>query len=651
MPSQGQSTAQDGLRWLEISDFSAGMITNSDFANTAAGDTFSGSANPVPGTILGQAQSAVGCISLPNGGLAPLPGYVGTIQVPEPPAGEFSIINGFFINGPIVYNGGDYPLIDSLVVGYLTIDTTGHLSDWYLIDLSVQGTTLLNSSYIIDDLNLAWPKSLWCNMTGDTTRMNGWNAESATVSELPPGSSYDGTPTLAMAYWSNPYLIEGVIYCYPDPSSPPMPILNPGGVSPSSAAPYDAMFSDNEILSWDSGGGVYVATSYPLDGALFDVICHQNRVVCLRTPGGNATPDATQIDQAWGPNGLAVYANEFFDYPDPPNGNTLPLVPYPDGSGSTYASVQDEVFVQEHPFGHGAWGSISASELFLVKNSGGAYVIQGDLNAPTVTRLPGVTSTYGQMCRTADTPIGLVYASKNRGIWVWNGTNQAVKLSSALEDSSFLPSWNGAALNHGPAVDCRSWGGWLLVSNNWLMDTTSGGWWQLPLTTHASPDTYRELAGYTWYGVSWDGDYLYAAQNCIPTSDAGTGHNIDIFSRLVPASTYTWTSYPVRPPDIYKNRPMDIEEVVIRAQGVGTITVTLTGLGGSSSSATTSPSDTLTFTSQAQPVVLRMRSVIKNVTDVIVNVTSEATTPGQPAPILYSIAVGYSEQAQPVNAT
>ena len=57
---------------------------------------------------------------------------------------------------------------------------------------------------------------------------------------------------------------------------------------------------------------------------------------------------------------------------------------------------------------HGAWGSISASELFLVRHSGGGYVISGDLNSPTVTRLPGVTSTNGIVQVAGQTPIGLV---------------------------------------------------------------------------------------------------------------------------------------------------------------------------------------------------------------------------------------------------
>ena len=63
-----------------------------------------------------------------------------------------------------------------------------------------------------------------------------------------------------------------------------------------------------------------------------------------------------------------------------------------------------EVFVQENPFGYGAWGSISASELFLVKNRQGGVVIQGDLNSPTVTSRCPASPSYGVMSRGGSRP-------------------------------------------------------------------------------------------------------------------------------------------------------------------------------------------------------------------------------------------------------
>ena len=478
-------------------------------------------------------------------------------------------------------------------------------------------------------------------MTGDTTRASGFLYPLDTPSGAlnPIEESFYGTPTLAMGWWRNLGISEGQTFIYPDPSNPPYPVLNPSGASPVNPYPFTTLFSDNQILTFD--GTNYGVTDYSLVSGLYDIVCHQNRIIGLRA-----------IPQNWGALGPVVYANELFDYPDPPGGLALPLYTADDGS-TQYRTVQDEVFVQEHPFGHGAWGSISASELFLVKHNGGGYVIMGDLNAPTVIRLPGVTSTYGMMSRTADTPIGLVYASRDRGLWAWNGGNTSAKISTVLEDSSFATNTStvdNIQFIHGPEVDCRPWGDWLVASNNWLMNTGTGSWWQLPYTTYDSTGDARKLEGYTWYGTSADGRYLYAAEQfqygIVPTQSTAY---IDVFDRLTPSNAYSWTSYAIRPPDLYQNRVMDITEVAIRAQGSGTIQITLTGPGGDSGTRM-SPNNTVIFDLLTQPDIMRRRTSVKNADDIIIEVIATGSA-GLPAPILYSISIGYSENATPTNRT
>jgi hypothetical protein len=274
--------------------------------------------------------------------------------------------------------------------------------------------------------------------------------------------------------------------------------------------------------------------------------------------------------------------------------------------------------------------------LFLVKNRIGGVVIQGDLNSPTVTVLPGVQPTYGLMSRGASTSIGFVYPSNDRGMWAWNGSNTATKISEQLEDNFFSnPSINSLGIERGPTVDIHRWGDWIIVTNDYLFDTNTGGWWKMPNGTLGS---ISSPVGHQWYQSSSDGDTLYAAYP-IPTSSVA----IDCYSRLAPVTTYLWESYPMRPPNADKNRNIDIREVVVRAQGDGTVTINLTGLQGTTTGVQ-SPSATLTFETtpdQTQPSMQRITGGM-TAQDVQIEIESGGAG-GAAAPIVYSVAIGYVE--------
>jgi len=336
--------------------------------------------------------------------------------------------------------------------------------------------------------------------------------------------------------------------------------------------------------------------------------------------------------------GSYTYAggNEMWTYTDPPNGLAL------------LDSI--EVFVQEDPNGYGAWGSQSASELFLVKNRIGGVVISGDLNSPTVTVLPGVTPTYGLMSRGASTSIGFVYASQDRGLWAWNGGNTSQKISENLDDNFML---NGEVagptptvpIERGPVVDIHRWGDWIVCTNDWLFDTNLGGWWKLPTGTLGDGQNHQ------WFQSSSDGNTLYAAY-AVPSASCA----IDVYTRIntsgnvTPSSTFSWESYPIRPPTVTKNRNIDIREVTVRAQGKGTVTVALTGLQGATGGVV-SPSSTLTFETTpdiTQPSVQRITGGL-NAQDVQIALTSTAESTGA-APIIYSVAIGYTETPAKVSA-
>jgi hypothetical protein len=550
------------LIWITIEDFTPGVITNSQMAFSTANNPPVPGTAPVPGNKTGQAQAAVGCIALPNGGLGPLPGLLTPIPPPVTPT-TLGMINGLFTVGPL--NGGD-----QIFYGQVTVDG----SDNAILNLAhiVAGGSII-PDIIETVMTAAVPQT--STLTGDTTAVietiSGITAEVA---------------TLAIAYWNSGGTTVGYIWLYPDPTNA------------SSDVPLTLTSSSV------SGRDVFA-----------DVLTHQNRIVGLA---------ARTV--SWG-SLSTVTANELFDYTDPPS--------------SLSYGAQDETFIAEHPFGHGTWGSINASELFLVKHTGGGYFIEGDLNNPTVVHLPGVISTYGLMCRGVASTIGFVYASNNRGLWAWQGGSSSVKISEALEDDFFVNpgvEFTQLPIVHGPTVDCRQWGDWIVVTNDWLLDTNTGGWWQLPPGSDGTPHLF--------YAESSDSDTLYASL-VVPTTHAA----IDVYSHLRPTSTFSWTSYPMRLSQGSKDRNYVIEAVVIRVMGHGTVEVTLTGTGGSSNVGATAPSQTLSFDSPHQPVMLMVRTglVAQDVTVNVVCTTFDLVNHG-PAPVIYSIALGYFEQ-NPVSAT
>ena len=268
-------------------------------------------------------------------------------------------------------------------------------------------------------------------------------------------------------------------------------------------------------------------------------------------------------------------------------------------------------------------------------------VIQGDLNSPTVTSLPGVTPSYGVMSRAAQTPVGFVYASGDHGLWAWNGGNVSQKISEALEDNFFVNealvgNLNPAAqIYRGPTVDIVPWGDWIVVTNDWVMDTNTGGWWQLGPVTGGTP--------HLWYGTSWDGNSLYASI-AVPTNE----YFMDVYSRTSPSTSWVWESYPIRIGTDAKNVNYLVKEVVVRAQGLGTIAVNVTGILDSTSVGLSSPvaDGVLTYNSvddNSQPAMKRLTMGLV-AQDVTIEIAAQGADENTPAPILYSIAIGYEEQ-------
>lgn len=577
----------DPLTWFSITDFSPGIIQNSNFAFGTS------PTNPVPylkSPGAAQLELTTNCIALPSGGLGPLPGIA--LQVVDTNAITPSYVNGTLAYGPIgtdlrVPSGNDELLIsyEKLVTGTRTWTLNGY-------------RPATNTSFVvISESNTSNTAAVQaCSMV--LTQLNKTDPTVTGVSRVVFSHNTMGTVGS----------VADIVDCamYPSWTTP-----HTGGTT--------ALTNPPGVQAW--------------------VIGHQNRVVLL-----------AEVTAGWTTSGVAganeyFYNAEQFDYTEPPNSSVI--------------GGQFENFVQENPLPHGAWGSISASELFMVRQQGGGYVIQGDLNTPTVTRLPGVTSTNGSVQVAALTPIGLVYGSANNGVWVWNGGNVSVKLSPQLNDDFFMQTYTTpfAASTAGPMFNFNTLGDLIYCPNGWVFSITLNSWWKwqtppvsgTPFTLNdptvgvlngpgvlQTPGSFGPMS---WFWPTYDGTGMWCFPQFISTSGAPSAYKV---SRLTPSTSYSWQSYPM---PFTQNRQVSIRQVSVRAQGTGTITVSFNNPRGESS--ITEPA-TLSFTDDEHPNIVQAQAAAKG-TDITMALVSQGAG-SSPAPIIYEVSVGYEVGAE-VNAT
>jgi hypothetical protein len=576
MATRKQSSANTGKRssrtgttpfderwdWITIDDFTPGI-----YSKQQAGAATPGGALPAPHGSC-QATGTFGCIAISSGALVPLPGINGQFDLPQPDAqanlvfGYFNI-SGFFAFGPIGPPAtGASGIPDAIFVGQEWLKTDNTRDIWYsVVKMDQAGQPNEQLAQIVSAV--APTAEQYHGMTFTASRIN-------------PVAPYltPGTPVVVAAWEPPSFSADKHIWVFPDPSNP----------------------ATNTVVDLYTAAGLGAISG--------DILGHQSRIVILEDvtfPFG-------------GDSGDRIPTNEDVSFTDPPNSNIF-------GSGAV--AYQREVFVSEYPNGYGAWGSMSAGELFLVKQQGGGLIVSGDLNSPSVTRLPGVVSTAGMECRAAEMPDGLVYYSRFKGAWIWNGANNSTKLSDQLEDTFiFYPNGPGNMVNI--AVQFEEWGDWILTTNGYLYDTETKGWWIL--------DSFNNN-GYIpqWFAKSYFGENMYVVPMRVTQAQCIGG--IRRYTRGVATNVYNWEGQPLQ---ASLDRVIDIREVVIVAQGANCqINIVLTALDG------TTQTIVFTVNNAAQPVRLRQTAAVKGY-----NVVPEIfafSTVGGPAPIVYSISFGCRE--------
>jgi hypothetical protein len=284
-------------------------------------------------------------------------------------------------------------------------------------------------------------------------------------------------------------------------------------------------------------------------------------------------------------------------------------------------------FDQERPANPGAWGSISTSELLIVKQADGALQIDGDLINPSITKLPAVVPTGPLTQEACGAPDGLIYASANNGAWLWNGGNTSKKISENIRDDFHMMPGD-IIMNY---ESISAWGEWIIFPNNWLRDSRLGGWWRL-----ADPNV--TLFSWSLPSVS-DPTQMYLA----PRRVVGVGvttYPITFISKLLATSSYSWQSHPIQ---TSINRLLDVREVELTATnpnaGTATVILTVTAVDGTTQTATfTLPAN------MTQPSRVRTKVGL-----VGYNIVVKATTlnnVSSPAPIIHEIAIGYHDTHQ-----
>jgi hypothetical protein len=534
----------EGLQWAVISDFTPGIISNSNFAY----GTQPTGAVPFQKPGAAQVAGTQNCIALPNGGLSPLPGVKETLTYPDQLAPSY--MNGALAYGPIGQSAFFPQGGDEILWGSEAYDGTSRQFNLY-------GYQESSSSYF--SIFEAGGPDVQLGLQACTIILTVFNPTDAT-------GLTSGLPRVVFSY----YFMATAGNTEETEFYPPWASTTRGST---------AIDVDFSVPAW--------------------VLGHQNRIVYLVRP---------IMDWAQPIGGPAQHFSgaEFYDYSDPPN--------------TVVIGDQEEYFVQENPTAHGAWGSISASELFLVRDQGGGYVISGDLNAPTVTRLPGVTSTNGAVQIAGQTPIGFVYGSQNNGVWVWNGGNTSTKISAQLNDDFFGLTYTYPTA--GPFFNFNTLGDLIYCPNGYVYSITMNSWWRWGTSDGAQP--------FAWFWPTYDGQGMWCWPQSIQNAALPSVYKV---SRLTPATEYTWESYPMP----FTNEDQVLVRVVsVRAQGEGTIQIFLRNTTGQST--ITLPVN-FTIASPGSPQVLRQQAAAQG-SDITLSLTSTGLS-GGPAPVIYDIRIGW----------
>lgn len=322
-----------------------------------------------------------------------------------------------------------------------------------------------------------------------------------------------GQIVTVMTYVGNPFTpAEGFAKAFPSPSTP------------------------TTVSSINVGDAA--SHSYVFSGA------HQGRIVFNRFIGYNRGPDmAVSVSDNW--------------YWTQTNDDTL--------------ATGQAAFVFENPQGITDFFSMTANELFVVKSVGGGFMVQGDLDDPTLIQLPNVVSPNDRAStvKGCQTSVGVVYSAGQFGMYLWNGGDEVVDIAPQLDTTFCIPDHT----MEGHKGQCARWGKFVVAPLSWLYDTETRAWWRLH-----DPS----LQTVPWWSASGYNGILYGAPHTVAADGLIT---LSRFDPLVATREYTWESHSF---PFTRERHATIRHVSLLAQGADqTIIVTFIDEDGNESAPVT----------------------------------------------------------------
>lgn len=402
-----------------------------------------------------------------------------------------------------------------------------------------------------------------------------------------------GNPTMGCSVMSDQIAGNRILFVFPNPTAP-----------------------GNNTLNFTVGIGG-------------NILGHQGRLVVL-------------VDNAYTVNGgggsQLFMPGEEISFSDPVNSNTFP------------ATLQQQIFWPENLSGYGAWGSLTAGSLLLIKRAYGAVLVEGDIAAPRVTNLPGVQGTGNIVTDAGVTQLGVAYIADRNGLFVWDGGAGSKKISTQLQDYFYREGSLAAGIDvtgtdsgtiipgsfGGPTVQTLQWHDYIMVSGNWMYHIPTGGWWRLDDISTASGQ--RDHLFYRQTSLPFQ-----LAASLVRTSGTTATQNIaNIYSSIVPATSWSWHSHPIR---VSNDEDVELSELILVGQrdtsatGTSTFTVTIYNQDGTTQSVTP-----WTVTASARPDHIRLPvSGIGSHLEFKIVAANSSTAP---APVLHSVAIGYRNLIQ-----
>lgn len=251
----------------------------------------------------------------------------------------------------------------------------------------------------------------------------------------------------------------------------------------------------------------------------------------------------------------------------------------PEGAGTEHMRQYTPIIVgEDNPSRIGILGVTTADELFVVKSYGGAVLIRGDLNNPTVRRIPHAEPTFGVSSKGVATPLGFIYGTRT-GVFVFDGGDTTQKLSQQI-DGFFWNVFDGderGDLDNPTSGSYGRFGYWnslICVPNSYIFDTTTESWWRFNQDWDADSGV-APAENYGCYLVDNVGKLL-----AFPYKHRGTAAEPrEIWHKYYTSYLnwrYSWQSHPLIET---RGRRQSFQEVraLVTAVVASTITVTLTG--------------------------------------------------------------------------